>query len=61
MVAPAPYLEHTRSAAKGRSNIKSDCYQASSYGSSEKRENKEAVTIGWLQQGEANLSTKWQE
>lgn len=29
MVAPAPCPEHTRSAVKGMSNIKSDCYQTS--------------------------------
>lgn len=63
MVAPAPCPERTQSAAKGRFNIKSDCYQTCLYGSSVEWENKEAVSTGF-RKGKARRRKpfyKWQE
>lgn len=51
-VAPAPCPEHTRSAARGRSNIKSDCYQASPPPPMEAQQNGRIRKFNyWHQQG----------
>lgn len=59
MVAPAPCPERTQSAAKGRFDIKSDCYQTCSYGSSVEWENKELYLLASerAKPGEENPST----